>query len=855
MARRFIATILLGGALVTSAAGEAQSTDYESAIESARSDMMGNPGQALETAQIAVQLAEEGGAPGEVDARRATALWLQAEALTRLGRSSEAGILVESAIELLHGTAATSKLYADLLVAQGRIAKDLGDFQTALISFQEAYEIYLEIGEMRAQSIVLQSIGSIHSSGKQYETAVRYFSDASERFEDPALELAASNNQANAYRQMGRYDDALSAFERALELARSMESRMLQARILNNLAALHAEFGYLDAADEAIGQAFALYEGEELGEWARFLHGVRAQVSFGRGNLDAARGHIEQTFDGVALNETTPAFTDFHETAAQIYEALGAFETANDHLRAFKRLDDDARDIAASVNTALLAAQFEFAENELQIEQLRGESLEHDLALTQARARTRVAIAASVTSAVLLLLIVGALRYRASRQRQRFLAEALYVDAATGLPSRNALERQFEKAVEEDREVALIMLSIDRTMRLAGALGGANFTKLSSDLAKRLKEDPAVEFLAIMSPGVLGVMIDYAPQDSLLDEDLMEVVAKRLLERIKAPFKVDEIEIDLTATAGAVLYTGPDSFKQGFVAIQQAQDSHSNFALYDGQRFGDPATNLALMSRMMKAIKAGGMELHYQPKLNLRTGRFEAAEALARWTDPEQGPIPPTAFIPLAEETGRIRELTEWALERVARDQLALQKAGHTVTLSVNISGALLCDAEFASHAGRIAAQAPGQLIFEVTETSLVQDTKRAAQTMNQWARAGVQMSIDDYGVGHSSLAYLKSLPAHELKLDRAFITDFETSQRDRLVVRSTIDMAHNLGLQTTIEGVENADILPALQAMSADWAQGFALARPMRLLELVALFQRQAEDGQTLVKGAASRS
>jgi EAL domain-containing protein (putative c-di-GMP-specific phosphodiesterase class I) len=161
------------------------------------------------------------------------------------------------------------------------------------------------------------------------------------------------------------------------------------------------------------------------------------------------------------------------------------------------------------------------------------------------------------------------------------------------------------------------------------------------------------------------------------------------------------------------------------------------------------------MSRMAVAISEGHMDLHYQPKLNLRTGQFDGAEALARWHDPKTGNISPGQFVPLAEETGHIWSLTEWALKRIARDQLALSRAGHDVALSINISGALLTDPDFAALAARIAAQAPGQLIFEITETAIVYDMKRAAHTLDQWVRAGVKVSRGDYGVGQSSRAYL----------------------------------------------------------------------------------------------------
>ena len=189
---------------------------------------------------------------------------------------------------------------------------------------------------------------------------------------------------ANAYREMGRYDEAMIAFQAALQIAEAMDSQVLQARILNNLGALHAANAAYDEADEVIDRAFALFEGREAGEWSRFLYGVRAQTALGRGELETARDDIQRTFEGVPLEASTQPFTDFHETAVEIYTGLGQFERALEHAQAFKRLEDAARDIAASANTALLAAQFEFTEQELQINQLRTTGLEQDLALATA---------------------------------------------------------------------------------------------------------------------------------------------------------------------------------------------------------------------------------------------------------------------------------------------------------------------------------------------------------------------------------------------------------------------------------------------------------------------------------------
>ena len=210
-----------------------------------------------------------------------------------------------------------------------------------------------------------------------------------------------------------------------------------------------------------------------------------------------------------------------------------------------------------------------------------------------------------------------------------------------------------------------------------------------------------------------------------------------------------------------------------------------------------------------------------------------------RWTDPEQGPIAPDSYIPFAEETGRIKELTLWSLKQAVMDQYALNKAGHDIKLAINISGAILTDTDFANKAAQLANQSRTGLIFEVTETAIMADIETALKTLHQWKQAGIILSIDDYGTGQSSLAYLKRIPASELKLDRTFVAELIKSQRDRMLVKATVDLAHNLDMTLTAEGVEDGETLAALQLMGCDLAQGYGLCRPCSVMELIGFLQR----------------
>jgi EAL domain-containing protein (putative c-di-GMP-specific phosphodiesterase class I) len=257
-------------------------------------------------------------------------------------------------------------------------------------------------------------------------------------------------------------------------------------------------------------------------------------------------------------------------------------------------------------------------------------------------------------------------------------------------------------------------------------------------------------------------------------------------------------------------------------------------AFFDAAAYGDPAANLSLMSSMLAAIGRGEMELHYQPKYDLRRREICGVEALARWRHPVRGMLYPDLFIPMAEETGHIRTLTDWVLKRAIADQKALAAAGHDLSMAINVSGRTLGEQDFADVALAEARGARGQLCFEITETAVIENPELALEMLDRFAAAGIAISIDDFGAGLSSLAYLKRIRAQELKIDKSIIQGVTESQRDALIVRSTIDLAHSLGLKVIAEGVETETCFALLTAMGCDQAQGFMIAKPLPLKELL---------------------
>ncbi|MBN9319844.1 MAG: GGDEF domain-containing protein, partial [Caulobacterales bacterium] len=420
------------------------------------------------------------------------------------------------------------------------------------------------------------------------------------------------------------------------------------------------------------------------------------------------------------------------------------------------------------------------------------------------------------------------------RDRQARITHQALHDAETGLPNRAALETMVaEMAAAAGGETLIIAaLGIDRFEHVRGAIGYGLSGQMMGAVGERLEAAGFAGRVARLSTKMLGLA--FWAQD--LDEAWMDLVSA--LEPVEAPLELDGVRIDVSLTIGmAALGLHGDEpgalIDRATIAFDQAIAGRSKLAVFDAVAYGDPASNLSLMSDMLAGLERGQFSLHHQPKLDLRSGVVTGVEALIRWTHPTRGRLGPDLFIPMAEETGHIRALTDWVLSRAMEDQAVMKAAGHEVAMSINISGRLLGDAHFAETALAAVGRAVGELCFEITETAVIDNPEVALQTIERLKMAGVAVSIDDYGSGLSSLAYLKQIRAQELKIDKAFVMGMAAGD-DALLVKSTIDLAHGLGLKVTAEGVEDAAVLAALGAMGCDLAQGYHIGKPMPLNDVL---------------------
>lgn len=419
--------------------------------------------------------------------------------------------------------------------------------------------------------------------------------------------------------------------------------------------------------------------------------------------------------------------------------------------------------------------------------------------------------------------------------REERIARLAYVDGLTDLPNRTRFLDAFAR-LTPGADAAVLVVNVDRFALINHALGHVVGDRLLRAVASQLEPlVPQGGMLARLWADQFAFLLEGADHDAALG------FADAVLAALRDPVTLDGQRLDIEASVGIALYPddGLDAgtlLRRAELALGAAKRRHAGvaFALDTG---GEPAhEQLSLIGDMRRALQAGEFTLAYQPKLALGSDRIVAVEALLRWQHPVRGSIPPARFIPFAEQTGFIREITPWVLETAVRQAAVWHAAGLDVAVSANLSTLDLLD----PHLGRRVrdllerhAVPARRLCLEITESALMDDPALAQAHLDELAGLGIKLSIDDYGVGQASLAYLKSLPVDELKLDRSFITAITESPRNAAIVESTIMLSHALGLTVVAEGVETLAELRWLREHGCDIAQGYGIGRPMAAAQL----------------------
>jgi diguanylate cyclase (GGDEF)-like protein len=455
-----------------------------------------------------------------------------------------------------------------------------------------------------------------------------------------------------------------------------------------------------------------------------------------------------------------------------------------------------------------------------------------------------------ILSSFLLYRAIRAREIRASERRQHteMLERQARHDALTSLPNRNYLLERLKERLQEGNgnpgSMALLLIDLNGFKEINDTLGHQSGDTLLQQIGPRLQKLlRPTDVLARLGGDEFGLML--AP---LRGEQDATVWARRVMDEIHRPFELDGITVQIDASVGIALHPehgadGSTLMRCADVAMYVAKKNHHGYAVYQPELDMHSPRQLSLMSQMEQAMRREQLALYYQPKIRLQDERVIGVEALIRWHHPDEGLIPPGDFIPQVERSTLIRPFTLWVIEHALQQCRQWQDMGLPTRVAVNISARNLLDSELPDDVARLLARhrvTPDFLELEITESAIVADPERALDILTKLHDRGVHISIDDFGTGYSSLAHLKKLPVSNLKIDASFVSDMTDDENDAIIVRSTVDLSHNLGLNVIAEGVEDQDTLDILRILNCDYAQGFFICRPIPAADVTGWLQQR---------------
>ena len=447
-----------------------------------------------------------------------------------------------------------------------------------------------------------------------------------------------------------------------------------------------------------------------------------------------------------------------------------------------------------------------------------------------------------------LYLAIFALTFSVSRGLRRELARNAFLaehDPLTGLPNRTQFHRRVTSALADvpQRPVAIAFVDLDHFKDINDTLGHHNGDRLIGEIAGRIAATIGPrDTVARLGGDEFGLIV--------ADVEDTQQALTQVRSVIEREIEIGGLPLSTQASIGYVVapQDGTDAdtlLQRADVAMYVAKTRHAGVVRYDPALDDYDAANLALLGELRRAIDAGELVLHYQPQATIADGRVPGVEALVRWQHPTHGLLYPDRFLGLAEQTDLIDKLTTWVLRAALTDIRDLGPAAEGLTVSVNVSARSIGRAELAREVIDMLAElgVPAQrLVVEVTETALLADPERAAAVLQQLSEHGVRVSLDDFGQGQTSLGYLSALPLDELKIDKSFVLDLAAHPAHRAIVRSIVELGHNLSLDVVGEGVETEEIRELLRDYGCDRSQGYLLARPMPLAQLGPWLQSAAD-------------
>ena len=427
------------------------------------------------------------------------------------------------------------------------------------------------------------------------------------------------------------------------------------------------------------------------------------------------------------------------------------------------------------------------------------------------------------------------LRTRAETLEKQVSYSATH-DAVTDLPNRVLFYDRVEQAIlaagNQNKMLSILLVEVANFKEVYDTLGRNSSDLVLKQIATRLQSVVlGTDSVARIDGNIFSVLLS-----AVDDENTGITLAKNIQAALDPAFKVERLNLVIHSNIGIVNFPehGDDVdtlVQKAGVALFMAAQSHEGYTTYASSYDDHSPRRLTLMSELRQAIEKEQLHIYYQPKVSVKTGQVYGAEALVRWQHPKHGFISPDEFIPMAERTRVIKHLTSWVLKQSFRHCAEWRKLGWELIISLNLSAKDLHDPELPDVMAGVAAAAnikPGWMMLEITESSIMTDPERAMEVIQRLHEMGYKLSIDDFGTGYSSLAYLKRMPLTELKIDKSFVADLLNSENDALIVKATINLAHNLGLQVTAEGVETQDVMDTLSGYHCDLAQGYLFSKPI---------------------------
>jgi diguanylate cyclase (GGDEF)-like protein/PAS domain S-box-containing protein len=427
----------------------------------------------------------------------------------------------------------------------------------------------------------------------------------------------------------------------------------------------------------------------------------------------------------------------------------------------------------------------------------------------------------------------------------RRLEQLALHDHLTGLPNRTLFQKKLRSGIQSadltEQSLILIIIDLDNFKDINDTLGhhvGDMLLKsVSQRITRQLRTSDTVARLGGDEFAIILMRTDPAGA---------KTVAENILLSLEPPFEIEgHMLISVKASIGIAVYRDHGDneallMKHADVAMYEAKRNNIGFAFYDATSDTHTPDKLSLLSQLRLAVENNELQLYYQPKIDLNKGKCTGVEALLRWHHKEKGMIPPDIFVPLAEQTGLIKPLTYWVLNTAMSQYANWSKLGLDIAIAVNLSAKNLDDDDLPDMIAKKLEywSVPAEdLILEITETSIISDPAKALEVLTRLDDMGITLSIDDYGTGYSSLAYIKKLPVDEIKIDRSFVANIILNHEDAVIVKSTIDLAHALGMRIVAEGVEDKETAERLRLLNCDYVQGYYFSRPLPVDQVTSWF------------------